>query len=443
MRKLLCCTFLFFVLSVILISENTKAGNWNKGGTGNTSVIPQTNPGGPAVSHSRNEELPNDVRPNDNTISLYLDRKTAHIKHRQGQGRTYIVEPSGNALNFKFVPNIKSTVLEQQLSKGYILSYLFYEDGIVKYNGRAKDGRFRQDINNEMLFFTHSTGKSITSYIIGHAICEGYIDSINELIDWPMMSKTLYQGQPLLDLLNMRAGDKHTIDEKRSHYIMGATKHHRHMGLNEIARLLEGTKKRGRKLFYNNFLTDVLANYIVFKSGEKYDYLMRKVFQEKVKIAHPIYYEKHASSSGGSTKDKNSPDYYGQPQTLASYSFLMTRMDFLRVAVAIMKDYQSDSCEGNYLKQIQSKAESWYRGRDKSRNASLWLNNYAQKYGGQFYFDFLGMKQRNIFGTEGYNGQNMLIDMDKSRIVVTNSSATAWDQRTFMLEVIRDGKLPK
>jgi hypothetical protein len=36
----------------------------------------------------------------------------------------------------------------------------------------------------------------------------------------------------------------------------------------------------------------------------------------------------------------------------------------------------------------------------------------------------------------------MLIDMDKSRIVVTNSSATAWDQRTFMLEVIRDGKLP-
>ena len=443
MKKLLCCTFFLFALNVILISENTKAGNWNKGGTGSTSVIPQTNPGGPAVSHSSNEELPQNVRPNDNTISLYLDRKTSHIEHRQDQGRTYKVEPSGNALDFKFVPNIKSTVLEQQLSKGYILSYLFYEDGIVKYDGRAKDGRFRQNINNEMLFFTHSTGKSITSYIIGHAICEGYIDSINELIDWPMMSKTLYQGQPLLDLLNMRAGDKHTIDEKRSHYIMGATKHHRHMGLNEIARLLEGTKKRGRKLFYNNFLTDVLANYIVFKSGEKYDYLMRKVFQEKVKIAHPIYYEKHASSSGGSTKDKNSPDYYGQPQTLASYSFLMTRMDFLRVAVAIMKDYQSDSCEGNYLKQIQSKAESWYRGRHKSRNASLWLNNYAQKYGGQFYFDFRGMKKRNIFGTEGYNGQNMLIDMDKSRIVVTNSSATAWDQRTFMLEVIRDGKLPK
>ena len=68
-----------------------------------------------------------------------------------------------------------------------------------------------------------------------------------------MMRKTLYQGQPLLDLLNMRAGDKHTIDEKRSHYVMGSKKHHRNMGLNEIARLLEGTKKRGVNCFTITF----------------------------------------------------------------------------------------------------------------------------------------------------------------------------------------------
>ena len=443
MRHIWYCAFSLLAFGIVIISETAKAGNWNTGGTGSTSLIPQTNPGGPSVNHTWGAELPQNIRPNDNTISLYQGKRIGFIRNRINQGRTYIVEPIGNASEFKFASNYESKILERELSQGYILSYLFYEDGTVKYNGRAKDGRFRQDVNDEILFYTHSTGKSITSYIIGHAICEGYISSIDELIDWPMMRKTLYQGQPLLDLLNMRAGDKHTIDEKRSHYVMGSKKHHRNMGLNEIARLLEGTKKKGRKLFYNNFLADVLANYVVFKSGEKYDYLMQKVFQAKVKIAHPIYYEKHVSSPGGSIKDENSPDYYGQPQTLASYSFFMTRMDFLRVAEAMMKDYQSGTCEGNYLKQIQSKAESWYRGRHKGRNASLWLNSYAQKYGGQFYFDFLGMNQRNIFGTEGYNGQNMLIDMDKSRIVVTNSSATAWDQRTFMLEVIRDGKLPK
>ena len=443
MRNIVCGAFCLFAFGLTLTSETTEAGNWNTGGSGSTSVVPQTDPGGPAVNHTRGAELPQSIRPNDNTISLYQNKRIVFMENRRRQGRTYIVEPAGNASDFKFVPNVESRVLDQELSKGYILSYLFYEDGTVKYNGRAKGGRFRQDVNDDMLFYTHSTGKSITSYIIGHAICEGYIGSIDELIDWPMMRETLYQGQPLLDLLNMRAGDKHTVDEKRSHFVMGSKKHHRDMGLNEIARLLEGTKKQGRGLFYNNFLADVLANYVVYKSGDEYDDLMRKVFQEKVKIAHPVSYEKHASSLGGSTKDKNSPDYYGQPQTLASYSFFITRMDLLRVAKAIMEDYQNGTCVGNYLKQIQTKAEPWYRGRNKSPKARFWLNNYAQKYGGQFYFDFIGMKQRNIFGTEGYNGQNMLIDMDKSRIVVTNSSATAWDQRTFMLEVIRDGKLPK
>ena len=45
--------------------------------------------------------------------------------------------------------------------------------------------------------------------------------------------------------------------------------------------------------------------------------------------------------------------------------------------------------------------------------------------------------------TEGYNGQNIMIDLDNSRIVVTQSAASAWDQRTYILNVIREGKLPK
>ena len=71
------------------------------------------------------------------------------------------------------------------------------------------------------------------------------------------------------------------------------------------------------------------------------------------------------------------------------------------------------------------------------------MHNYAKKYGGQFYFDFQKMKGRNILATEGYNGQNMMIDFDNSKIVVTQSAATGWNQKTFVLNVIRTGKLPK
>ena len=211
------------------------------------------------------------------------------------------------------------------------------------------------------------------------------------------------------------------------------------MGLNRIAALLEGTKKKGRSLFYNNFLADVIANYVVFKAGNNYDDLMRKVFQDKAKIAHPVSYEKHKKTWTVGDLAK----YYGDPQTLASYSFFMTRMDFLRVAEAMMKDYQNQTCVGRYLKEAQQNAEPWGTVGDHLRdNSKLWINNYAQKYGYQFYFNFQGMSDRNIFGTEGYNGQNMLIDMDNSRIVVTNSAATAWDTRLFMLNVIKDGVLP-
>ena len=54
-----------------------------------------------------------------------------------------------------------------------------------------------------------SVGKTMASYVAGHAICGGYIDSINSrLNDWPLIENTLYYDQKLIDLLNMQAGDE-------------------------------------------------------------------------------------------------------------------------------------------------------------------------------------------------------------------------------------------
>lgn len=401
-------------------------------------TIPQTDPGGKAVSYNRPfQELPENIRPNDATISLYQERRLNLIRQR-GWGRLYTIKPKGNAVDYKEQPKKSSEVLDTALTRGYLFSYLYYENGSIKYNGKAMDGRFERNIDDEMPFFSHSTGKSITSYIVGHAICDGYISSMDEVIDWPMMSQTLYQGQPLRNLLNMSAGDKHTVD-KVSTRVMGSTTHHRDMGLDTIAASLGGVEKRGNEVFYNNFLADIIANYIVFRAGDNYDELMRKIFQDKVKIKYPVSYEKHAATLTNGQRSI----YYGQLQTQASYSYYMTRLDFLRVAEAMMKDYQNQTCVGQYLKEAQKQAKSWPGYRPNDDNAKLWIHAYAKRYGAQFYFDFHGMSDRNIMATEGYNGQNMMIDMDNSRIVVTNSAATAWDQRVFMLNVIKDGELPK
>ena len=396
---------------------------------------------GKAVGYDGALELPEDARPNNATISLFEERKEIFINRRKMQGQLYTIEPKGNAVEFNFDKNLPSSTLEKELSEGFILSYLYYENGVIKYNGKAKNGRFIKDITDDTLFYTHSTGKSIVSYIVGHAICDGYISSIDEIIDWPLMKNTLYQGQPLRNLLNMSAGDSHVMTNNKTSRFKGSDIHHRDMGLDTIAYLLQGTKAKGNKVFYNNALADILANYIVFKSGDKYDDLMKKVFQEKIKIKNSVSYEKH----GQTILHNKVEGYNGAPQTLASYSYFMTRLDFLRVAEAMMKDYQNKTCVGNYLRESQEQAKKWYKYRPSSswENARFWMHNYAKKYGSQFYFDFYKMENRNIMGTEGYNGQNMLIDLDNSRIVVTNSSATGWDVRKFILNVIRDGELPK
>ena len=62
---------------------------------------------------------------------------------------------------------------------------------------------------------SHSVGKSLVSYVLGHAICEGYIDSIEvTLDDWSVLDGTLYKGQKLIDILNMSAGDQKIIGER-------------------------------------------------------------------------------------------------------------------------------------------------------------------------------------------------------------------------------------
>ena len=169
---------------------------------------------GKAVSHGGVNELPEDARPNDATISLFEERKKRFIDNLRRQGRLYIIEPKGNAKNFNFEKNLISSKLEKQLSKGFLLSYLFYDNGVVKYDGKAKDGRFKEDINNETLFFTHSTGKSITSYIVGHAICDGYISSIDEIIEKDLYKEFYMHGTSHWLGLDVHDTSPYTLNQK-------------------------------------------------------------------------------------------------------------------------------------------------------------------------------------------------------------------------------------
>ena len=381
-------------------------------------------------------ELIGKARPNDATISYARELKETWTREEMQRGNIYEILPSGTSVPFDSISNPKSESLKKELESGFILSYLFYDNGLLVYDGVAAPGRFSKDIDDESMFFTHSTGKSIISYLVGHAICEGYIDSVDEEVDWPLMSNTLYQGQPLKNLLDMRAGDAHLYDEN-THRLLADPKqrHHRHMGLDTMAVMLAGTTPRGAQYHYNNALTDILASYLAYKAGDDYDEFIRSVFQDRIRIEHPVIFKLHQKSR----TDHKYSLYYGEMQTRASYSFQMTRKDLLRVAIAMLEDYQSGNCVGQYLKDLQNRS----RPHSHYGKTPTFLHNLSKRYGGQIYWDFEGMSNRNILGTDGNNAQYMLIDLDNARILVTNSASQMFNTRRLILNPIKSGKLPK
>ena len=75
--------------------------------------------------------------------------------------------------------------------------------------------RLGKIFENETKYRSNSVGKSLVSYVLGHAICEGYIKSLDVVInDWPLIEKTLYHNQKLINLVNMAAGDQEHVHNR-------------------------------------------------------------------------------------------------------------------------------------------------------------------------------------------------------------------------------------
>ena len=86
-----------------------------------------------------------------------------------------------------------------------IVNYLLFENGKIVINKKNFNDQIKK---NKNLLRSNSMGKSLTSYVVGHAVCKGYIESVNQkLNDWIVLSDTLYADNTLLQVLNMTSGD--------------------------------------------------------------------------------------------------------------------------------------------------------------------------------------------------------------------------------------------
>jgi hypothetical protein len=289
------------------------------------------------------------------------------------------------------------------------------------------EGRFTMALDNSSYFQSHSIGKSITSYIIGHAICEGYIKSIDAPIaDWPFMENTLYYGQPLIQLLNMSAGDGNVIKSGEINFIKTGRSAHGNAPLSTAAKNpleLANTKPISSPRFsYSDLTTDVLFSYMMYRVGSDFDNFMDNFYQNKVRIKHPVYLDMNPLEG----RPYYQPTEYRIKQGAGRFGVSATRYDYLRIAKAMVDDWKNDTCEGKYLKSIYDRRVSTNRRTDTwNKKDRRWgeadFGNVSKGYGGQFWTDIVGLHRRHVLVMLGLGGSTIAMDMDNSRIVVINA----------------------
>ena len=327
-------------------------------------------------------------------------------------------EVKGSENHYKFQSNLredKDVLKEFKNNKNTgIISYLLFEDDkiVIDVSDIPKKVSSGDTIIDGLLP-SHSMGKSLVSYVTGHAICEGYIDNVNvKLDDWPLIKSTLYDNSVLLDLLNMKGGDQKWVGERMKNgsdnRIKGPKKENVNViGLMKVMNVyLRGSEKSKLIYNYSALTTNVIMNYVKHKTGADWDKLLHKVFNEHVGVKNSVYFSK-------SRKYLKYDDFVS-----ARYSFYANRYDYLRIAKTMMEDWHNDTCAGKYLKTIY---ENRVQKKDKTKEADD-VGLYTKSYGGQFHFDIFGIdKTRKIIGLSGFAGQQILIDLDNKRIIVVNS----------------------
>ena len=344
----------------------------------------------------------------------------------------YKINKSENYHKFEFdLQNNKlSKKVEEQLKNKKttnLVSYLLYEDGKIKIDQQTKSkyGKY---------YPSHSIGKSLVSVVTGYAVCGGYIDSVHSNIDYPTVENTLYENQKLLNLLNMTAGDQLYLGEMWGGQDSKMNSNGKSINTipikNAIKRYFKDSKPArdfdgDLQYNYSAMTTNVVMNYVIYKTGDNWEKLLHKVFVEDAKVENRVYFGKSLETHRHNNRKSGE---YGR------YSFYAQRYDYLRIAKMIMDHWNNDTCIGKYLKTMyETKVDKRFDKYSKFRGN----HNAAQSYGGQFHFDPIAIEDRPILMMDGFAGQQVVIDFNNKKIITAHSTDRHYDYYNLIYLQIR------
>ena len=109
-------------------------------------------------------------KPNFDTLLFELYKYTYSPYRDNPTVLVYEVKPSKKP--YKFKSKLKDDkYIDKQLEKTGLLSYLRFEDNKITIDKFTPDSRFGKFINKDTKLRSMSVGKTMVSYVAGHAIC--------------------------------------------------------------------------------------------------------------------------------------------------------------------------------------------------------------------------------------------------------------------------------
>lgn len=399
------CKLASILIALILVSPIADAAvKWNNSGEKDVGEI---------KLWSDNSQIPESYNPNLATVREHFQR---YNKRGVPRDERFASKPSNNPTQLIFNKK-RASVIQKELGRSFLASYIMYEKGKIVIDEKSPDNRLGDLFDDDTLLYSMSLGKSLGGYLMGHAICKGYIESVDQkLSDWPLAKNTLLAEITVREVLNSTLGDQ----EYRSlipEYFKTTERDPGDVSISDVAFRELKDSKAGKKIFaYGQFPANVAWNYISFKTNLRFKDFLNDVMQNHIGLANRL----KVNSGGGGEKD-------GPLQS----NFKATRYDTLRIGIAILKDWRDDTCVGKFLKDI-------YKSRVKKGKYNMG-DGYSQSYAGFFHTGYPNVKD-TVMGMDGYGGIALLINFDDERIIYTHAIHRNYNYKKIVMKAIRDGK---
>ena len=308
------------------------------------------------------------------------------------------IQPANDikSLTKKLIENKNTKKIDKIIKKKSLLSVLYFDGQNIVVDKKS------EKIKNDTKLYSMSISKSFLSYILGNAICDGHIKSLDDKISKyvPEAKGTLYENSTFKELINMAAGDINFASRKAgsAKFFYAADIDQRKTTAKDYLLSSSGIKISKKTFNYNNFLPDLVA----------------RAIDVSVPGGLKNLYQDFANKSGTNSEMFYLTDDNGWP-LLHGY-FYANREDFLRLGIQISKDWNSNSCIGNYLNGI----EKMKIKTDKDQNSD---------YSGYFWYD-QNNKSRHA-QLRGHGGQRIHIDIEKGSVLIYHSITGDYDNKSI------------